>query len=61
MNQHNPPLCVLCHSVLEEGGWLRKRGKPITYDRAYYCDNNKCLRYGLLSIYKLYGTGNGDL
>lgn len=45
--------CVLCQAPLWVGGYIRQGGKPIMYAAVYYCDNNECLRYGLLSIYKL--------
>jgi len=44
--------CVLCLCKLETGGFLRMAGTPITYARTYYCDNNECPRYGLVSVYK---------
>lgn len=44
--------CVACDSILTQEHFVRMRGEK--YQRVYYCDDRRCLRYGLLSIYKLH-------
>lgn len=47
------PKCVLCKLPLMRAGYLRNSGQPKTYIPTFYCDNNECERYGLVSVLKL--------